>query len=116
MKRLIGTMVLVLAFISLAFAQEVKPKFEKQNDLVKATYYYDNGAVKEVGFFKENKLHAQWVTYNEAGEKITVAEYDMGKKVGTWYVISDNTVKELTYEDNKLVKVEDTKETELKFI
>lgn len=116
MKRLIATMVLVIAFISLAFAQEVKPKFEKQNDLVKATYYYDNGAVKEVGFFKENKLHSQWITYNLKGEKITIAEYDMGIKVGKWYVITDNTVKELTYEANKLVKVEDTKETELKFI
>lgn len=116
MKRLIGTLVIALVFISSAFAQEVKPKFEKQNDLVKATYYYNNGAIKEVGFFKENKLHSQWVTYNEAGEKITVAEYDMGKKVGKWYVIADDTVKELTYESNKLVKVEDTKETELKFI
>jgi len=116
MKRLIATAVLVLVFISSAFAQEIKPTFEKQNDLVKATYYYDNGAVKEVGFFKENKLHSQWVTYNEAGEKITVAEYDMGEKVGKWYVISNDTIKELTYEANKLVKVENSKETEIKFI
>jgi hypothetical protein len=40
----------------------------------------------------------------------------MGKKVGKWYIISDDKVKELTYESNKLVKVEDTEETQLNFI
>lgn len=116
MKRLIATTVFTLMLITAAFAQDTKPKFEKEGDLVKATYYYDNGSIKEIGFFKENKLHNQWISYNESGEKTTIANYDMGRKVGKWYVVSNDTIKELTYESNKLVKVENSKETELKFI
>ena len=52
MKKLVATLTVFMLMISVSFAQEIEPTFEKQEDLVKATYYHDNGMVKEVGFFK----------------------------------------------------------------
>lgn len=115
MKNILASLLLVFTF-SIANAQEKEPLFEKQGDLVKATYFYENGAIKEVGFFKKDKLHKEWVTYNESGEKTTIAQYDMGKKVGKWYMIKNDTVKELTYENNKLIKVENANQSDLSFI
>ena len=33
------------------YAQEVKPKYEVVNNMVKATYYHDNGQIKQEGFY-----------------------------------------------------------------
>ncbi len=115
MKQIIVTFLLIFV-TSFAFAQEKEPTFEKQDDLVKATYYFDNGAVKEVGYFKGDKLHSKWISYNKKGEKITVANYNMGKKDGTWYIVQNDSVKKLIYKDNKLIDVENTQGSNLPFI
>ena len=52
MKKIVLTLVAVIFALQMAVSQEKAPSFEKQGDLVKATYYFDNGQVKEVGFFK----------------------------------------------------------------
>jgi len=115
MKRII-TIFILFMFLGIANAQEIKPKFEKQNELTKATYYYDNGSIKEVGFFKNEKLHNKWVSYNEEGKITTIANYSNGKKDGKWYILSNDSIKEVTYKSNKLVKVENVKGSELTFI
>lgn len=111
MKTKFFTIVFFL-FVNLGFAQEIKPKLEKQGDLIKATYYFDNGKTKEVGFFLENKLHGEWITFNDEGKKTAVANYENGKKTGTWFVLANGSVKELIYVSNKLVSVRDIDSTE----
>jgi antitoxin component YwqK of YwqJK toxin-antitoxin module len=115
MKNIIS-ITLFLLFIVITNAQEVKPKFEKQNGLTKATYYYDNGAIKEVGFFKNEKLHDKWISYNKEGDITTIAIYNNGKKDGKWYVVTNDSIKELTYKSNKLIKIKNVKGTELSYI
>jgi antitoxin component YwqK of YwqJK toxin-antitoxin module len=107
---------LCLLFATIGYAQKVEPKYEKQDDLVKVSYFFDSGELKEVGYFKENKLHGQWVAFNEEGKKVTIANYENGKKVGTWYVVTNDSVKELVYDANKLVSVKDINTTEITFI
>ena len=52
MKKILTLIVLfVIANIN---AQEVEPTYEKAGDMVKATYYYQDGSIKEQGFFKDN--------------------------------------------------------------
>ena len=53
MKNLIlAFAVLITGFVS---AQEVnKPTMEKKGDLIQATYYHDNGAIAQEGFFNKN--------------------------------------------------------------
>jgi len=116
MKKSIASLIVFLMLVSVSFAQSVEPIFEKQNDLVKATYYHDNGMVKEVGFFKDDKLHDKWVSYNEEGKIKVVAFYNNGEKDGKWYLIGDETVKEVTYKSNKIVKVQEVEEAELSFL
>ena len=115
MKKLFACLVLFLLVLNVSFAQGVEPKFEKENDLVKATYYHDNGMVKEVGFFKEDKLHDKWISYNEEGKIKVVAMYNNGLKDGKWYLVGEETVKEVTYKANKVVKVEEVNAAELSF-
>lgn len=102
--------------MSVSFAQEIEPKFEQQEDLVKATYYHDNGMVKEVGFFKNEKLHDKWISYNKEGKIKVVAFYNNGEKDGKWYMIGDDAVKEVTYKSNKIIKVQEVEKSDLSFI
>ncbi len=115
MKKII-TLFVVFIFIGIANAQEVKPKFEKQNELTKATYYYDNGSIKEVGFFKNDKLHNKWISYSKEGNITAIANYSEGKKDGKWYFLSNDSIKEVTYKSNKIIKVENVAGTELNYI
>jgi antitoxin component YwqK of YwqJK toxin-antitoxin module len=116
MKKFVITLAVFILMVNVSFAQAVEPTFEKQDDLVKATYYYDNGSIKEVGFFKDNKLHDQWISYDQAGKIKVVAFYDNGKKDGKWYMVGEDKVKEVTYKSNQIVKVEEVQELELSFI
>lgn len=113
MKKLFSALFIALLASGIAFSQEKEPTFEKQDDLVKATYYHDNGAVKEVGFFKDQKLHDQWIRYDKTGKISVVANYDNGLKEGKWYIVGESTTKEITYKANKLVKVEEKEGTDL---
>ena len=116
MKSLTAYLVLFMLMVNVSFAQQIEPTFEKQNDLVKATYYYENGTIKEVGFFKDDKLHKQWISYNKEGKIKVVAIYDNGVKNGKWYIVGEDHVKEVTYKSNKIIKVEEVDESEVSFI
>ena len=116
MKKLIASLIVCIMTMSISFAQEIEPKFEQQEDLVKATYYHDNGMVKEVGFFKNEKLHDKWVSYNKEGKIKVVAFYNNGEKDGKWYMVGDDAVKEVTYKSNKIVKVQEVEKADLSFI
>ena len=116
MKRFIMALAVFVLMVNVSVAQAVEPTFEKQDDLVKATYYYDNGNVKEVGFFKDTKLHNQWISYSEEGNIKVVAFYKEGKKDGKWYLVGDSSVKEVTYKSNEIIKVEEVQDLELSFI
>jgi antitoxin component YwqK of YwqJK toxin-antitoxin module len=51
-----------------------------------ATYYFENGNVKEMGAFLNNEKNEQWLDWDEAGNKIAEAFYSDGKKNGTWMI------------------------------
>ncbi len=116
MKKIIATLLVCLVAISFSYAQDKEPSFEKQDDLVKATYYHENGMIKEVGFFKDNKLHDKWVHYDLTGKITVVANYENGVKEGTWYIVGENSTKQVTYKANKPIKVEEVEGTDLSFI
>lgn len=86
-------------------AQEVKPKYEIQNEIVKATYYYDNGQVKQEGTYKNGKLHGTWVAYNEDGTRQSVGEYTEGKKSGKWLFWTGATLNEVAYSNSRVAGV-----------
>lgn len=108
MKRYIQ--ILVLLFCVTAFSQEQKVDYKKVDDgIVQATYYFasNNAIVEREGFFnKKGELHGTWISYDILGNKTAIANYENGKKVGTWTYFNDDKISIVTYNDNKIVAVE----------
>ena len=108
MKKILA---LVFLFtVTICSAQKINPTFEKSEDTVRATYYYEDGSIKEQGFFKDAKLTGRWVSYNKKGEKTMIAHYKAGKKVGKWFAWNNSSLKEINYANNTIVSVKNWSE------
>lgn len=103
MKKLVT--IIILAITTIGFAQNNKPTYEAKGDLVKATYYFEDGTIKTQGFFKDKKLTGEWVNFDKAGNKLQIAYYDNGQKVGKWFVWTKESLKEINYERNTIASV-----------
>ncbi|MGR7812547.1 toxin-antitoxin system YwqK family antitoxin [Lacinutrix undariae] len=111
MKKII--LVAALFFVSLSFAQD-KPKvqIEKQGDLTQATYFHDNGVVEQQGTFnEEGELHGTWTSFDNAGNKVAVGNYNEGAKEGKWFFWTEDTLKEVDYRDSKVASVNQWKQS-----
>jgi antitoxin component YwqK of YwqJK toxin-antitoxin module len=106
-KYLFMVAVLVSGVLS---AQETEPKLEAYGNLVKATYYYENGQVQQTGFFKDGKLEGQWVAYYENGNKKSVGEFSGGQKTGKWVLFNDSALTEVNYANNAVASVKNWKQ------
>jgi len=107
MKKLM--MILVMAFSFGAIAQDVEPKFEKEGNKVKATYFHANGEIAQQGYFMNEKLEGEWTMFNENGDKIAMGNYVNGTKTGTWSFWEGDTVKEVDFNDNRIAAVTESK-------
>lgn len=106
MKKII----LVLAFAlttALAFSQKEKDvKLNTDTNLIETTYYHDNGEVSQKGTFDmAGKLHGEWISYSETGDKVSKGNYDMGIRTGKWFFWTDGNVKEVEFSDNVIASV-----------
>ncbi len=101
----ISVILLALFFSAVLSAQENKPTYEKSGEMVKATYYHDNGEVAQEGYYLDGKLHDQWTMFNTEGVKIAMGSYEMGQRSGKWYFWDEKEVKEVDYMENRIVNV-----------
>ena len=99
--------VLMLAFLLSAplYAQENKPSYKKEGDMVKATFYHENGEIAQVGYYLDGKLHDMWKMYNADGKKIAMGQYHKGLRTGKWFFWSEEGLKEVDFAENKVVNV-----------
>ena len=101
--------ILVLFAILLSYAvssQELKPKFEKEGDVIKGTFYYEDGSISQQGFYnKEGKLEGEWKSYDREGNKIALGKYTNGVKTGKWFFWNDNKLSEVNYDNNTIASV-----------
>ncbi|MBC7748674.1 MAG: membrane-binding protein [Methylotenera sp.] len=102
-----------LLFSGIAFAQENNPKLEAVGDLVKTTYYYENGKVQQEGFFKNGKLEGIWISYDVNGNKLSVANYENGEKNGKWLFWNGNKLNEVEYSDSRIASLKTWKQDAL---
>lgn len=86
-------------------AQEIEPKFETEGELIKGTYYYEDGSVRQEGTYKGGKLHGEWVSYDQNGKKNALARYEKGVKMGKWFFWFSNVLTEVEYNNNVIVKI-----------
>ncbi len=99
MKKI--ALLLVIMFSITSFGKSIEPKLEIVGNLVKATYYHDNGAVQQEGFFKDGKLDGKWTSYEVNGNIKSIAMYNEGVKSGKWVI----DTKEVVYNNNEVVSV-----------
>ncbi|MGH1387242.1 toxin-antitoxin system YwqK family antitoxin [Kordia sp.] len=106
MKKLLLIAVFLVSGVT-AFAQNNdKPTLEKKGDLVEATYYHENGAVAQTGFFTlQGKLQGEWKSFDTNGKKTAVGNYENGKKVGKWFFWNTNQLSEVDYSGSKVKNV-----------
>ena len=103
MKKLFVTMMLV--FSGVVFAQENNAKHEVVDQMVKSTFYHDNGLVQQEGFYKDGKVHGQWVSYDETGKKVAMGQYQDGMKIGKWFFWTGTDLTEVDYSDSRIAQV-----------
>ncbi|MBQ4819722.1 nicotinic acid mononucleotide adenyltransferase [Aquimarina sp. MMG016] len=104
MKKILLTIAIV--FSATMMAQDVKPTFEKQGNLIKGTFFYDNGDIRQEGFYnKEGKLHGVWKSYDVDGKKIAMGQYANGVKTGKWFFWNADKLSEVNYADNAIASV-----------
>lgn len=85
--------------------ENLKPTFEKDGELIKGTFYHENGNVQQEGTYKNGELHGEWISYNEKGEKTALAQYDNGVKTGKWFFWSGDKLTEVDYSENEIASV-----------
>tara|TARA_R110001592_G_scaffold79086_1_gene236919 strand:- start:1536 stop:1913 length:378 start_codon:yes stop_codon:yes gene_type:complete len=103
MKNIIA--IFILSIATLGYAQENKPTYKAEGDLVKATYYFEDGSIKTQGFFKDKKITGEWTRFDNEGNKTQIAFYNNGVKVGKWFIWSKDSLKEINYENNAIASV-----------
>ena len=101
---------LALVFCTMTtFAQNEKTvEFNNDTNLYEATYYHDNGLIEQQGTYNtDGKLHGVWTSYDIEGNKIALANYDNGEKVGKWFFwnIDDGLLSEVDYDNAKISNV-----------
>lgn len=109
MKNLLVALMFIF-FIPTLYSQNTNlPKTEAKGDLQEVTLYYENGAIMQHGFYtKDGKLHASWESYNLDGSRKCYATYNKGVKVGTWIYWTDTKITKIEYDNNKIVKIEES--------
>ncbi|MCM4159468.1 nicotinic acid mononucleotide adenyltransferase [Antarcticibacterium flavum] len=102
----------VFAFFTNSNAQEKPPVFEEHGELIKGTFYYEDGSVRQEGTYKDGKLHGKWISYGQDGKKNALAEYAEGQKTGKWFFWSNGDVlNEVDYSENRIAEVKVYKNT-----
>ncbi|MGB6153167.1 MAG: nicotinic acid mononucleotide adenyltransferase [Pricia sp.] len=106
MKKIILVFALALT-TTVAFSQkEKKVKHNTDTNLIETTYYHDNGVISQEGTFDmAGKLHGEWVSYSETGNKVSMGSYDKGVRTGKWFFYSNEGVKEVEFSDNIIASV-----------
>lgn len=88
-------------------AQEngIKEELKKKGNLIEATYYYESGQIAQKGFFKNGKLHGEWVAYDLKGNKKAIGEYSEGLKTGKWFFWHEDILSEVDFEQSRIASV-----------
>jgi antitoxin component YwqK of YwqJK toxin-antitoxin module len=111
MKKAI--LLLAVVFSIHTYAQDIKPTFEKDGKMIKATYFHDNGEIAQTGHLLDGKLHGEWFMYDVEGKKIVYGKYVNGERAGKWFFWKNDVLKEVDFQDNKIAAVKDWNDSQI---
>lgn len=87
------------------YAQSAKTIYEQEGDLLRATYFHDNGEIAQIGHFLNGKLHGEWKMFDENGAKLAKGFYVNGQKTGKWFFWEGDQLSEVDFVDSKIANV-----------
>tara|TARA_B000000441_G_C21686542_1_gene316833 strand:+ start:509 stop:871 length:363 start_codon:yes stop_codon:yes gene_type:complete len=88
MKKILTIVLIFLS--SLSFGQ-IRDSLVLENDLIKKTSYYQNGNVREIGYFDlDERRHGKWTLYLENGNCSSIASFKHGLKHGEWIMYDED--------------------------
>ena len=105
LKNILFAGIFLIGGVAMAQNDVNKPVFEKDGDLIKGTFYYEDGSVRQEGTYKDGRLHGEWISYNKDGEKTAIANYENGKKSGKWFFWSEDKLVEVDYQNSVIANV-----------
>ncbi|MBK9224030.1 MAG: membrane-binding protein [Flavobacterium sp.] len=108
MKKILILSALLISGLTLA--QNKEPKLETVGNKVKVTYFFENGQIQQEGFFKNGKLEGKWVSYDLAGNRKSIGEYEKGARNGKWFFWNDATLSEVDYSNSQITEVKNWKQ------
>lgn len=100
-------LIALLVFTSISFAQKERTlTHNTETNLIDVVIYHDNGTISQTGSYTiDGKLHGEWLSYCNEGNKIVSAKYDNGKKVDKWFYWSGSKLTEVDYSNNAIANV-----------
>lgn len=101
------TVVLAMTLSATTNAQKIEPSYIKVGDMIKGTYYHDNGKIAQIGCFKDGRLQGKWIMYADTGKKIGSGAFNKGKRTGQWFFWKHDgeALREVTYLNGRLLSV-----------
>lgn len=105
LKTLLFSLVMLSGSILMAQENDIKKVFNQKGDLIEATFYYENGQVAQEGFYKDGKLHGEWIAYDQSGNKKAIGRYSEGIKTGKWFFWNGEELSEVDFQDSRIAAV-----------
>jgi len=98
---------IALLMVTVCIAQKKEEiKHNKETNLIEATYFHDNGEISQMGTFDLNgKLHGEWISFNEVGEKVSKGTYVHGKRAGKWVFWDKEVIREVEFNSGGIASV-----------
>lgn len=108
MKKIVLFFAFLMTVVS--FAQQKRDlKLNKETNSIEVVYYHDNGAVSQTGTYTaDGKLQGEWLSFSAEGKKTVSGNYDNGKKVGKWFYYTNETVKQVDYNNNVIAHLSES--------
>lgn len=104
-KILLLSLVMLSGSALMAQKNNIKKELNQNGDLIEATFYYENGQVAQKGFYKNNKLHGEWIAYDQNGDKKAIGKYSEGIKTGKWFFWNGEELSEVDFENSRIASV-----------
>lgn len=88
------------------FAQQTERNvsYQHEGDVIRFVEYHANGTLAQVGQIRNNLNDGLWSAYNHEGRKIAEGQYYRGMRVSKWFFWDEDSLIEVDFEDNKIVK------------
>lgn len=97
--------IIALLFSVIVVAQKIAPKHEVAGNLVKSTYFFDNGKISQTGFYKTGKVHGLWTSFDVNGNKTAMGNFENGAKIGKWFFWTNKNLSEVDFADSRIANI-----------